>query len=304
MMRLRIPGISLAQIRGNRSGSASRLVKVCSKGTIISRRVIPWLISANETMLLHRSTGTVRHTKVNGLPYLRSAVIGLAGYEWAKLGNVSRWRSIGWATFCGALCFVFSQIPESPAWICGAAAVFWIVLAPYWLARGFRPAPKGAGPYVCLLVLVPAGLATIDLPNLQLLMILGLTWVADTGAYLAGRTFGRHKLAPAISPGKTWEGVAGGAICCIFYAIIWALFDPDLRLRVQGPLWVVFLAGTMLLFALSVVGDLFESALKRGAGAKDSGRLLPGHGGVLDRIDSATATLPVAVLLLQLLKTS
>jgi len=235
---------------------------------------------------------------------LISAVIGLAGYEWAKLGNVSRWRSIAWATFCGVLCFVFSQIPESPAWICGAAAVFWIVLAPYWLARGFRPAPKGAGPYVCLLVLVPAGLATIDLPNLQLLMILGLTWVADTGAYLAGRTFGRHKLAPAISPGKTWEGVAGGAICCIFYAIIWALFDPDLRLRVQGPLWVVFLAGTMLLFALSVVGDLFESALKRGAGAKDSGRLLPGHGGVLDRIDSATATLPVAVLLLQLLKTS
>ena len=231
---------------------------------------------------------------------LISAVIGLAGYEWARLGNVGRWPAIGWAAFCAALCFAFSQIPGSTIWVCGLAAVFWIFLAPYCLARGFRPAPGGAGPYVCLLVLVPAGLATIDMPNEQLLMILGLTWVADTGAYLAGRAFGRRKLAPAISPGKTWEGVAGGAVCTIIYAIIWALLDPALRLHVRGALWIVFLAGTILLFALSIVGDLFESALKRGAGAKDSGRLLPGHGGVLDRIDSATAALPVALLLLQL----
>jgi len=233
---------------------------------------------------------------------LISAVIGLGGYEWARLGNVTRSLSTGWAAFCGVLCFSFSLIPGSTVWLCGLAALFWILVAPYCLARGFRPVPKGAGLCACLLVLVPAGVATVALPNEQLLMILGLAWVADTGAYLAGRTFGRHKLAPEISPGKTWEGVAGGAICSIIYAIIWALSDPQLRLHVQGPIWIVFLAGTMLLFALSVVGDLFESALKRGVGAKDSGRLLPGHGGVLDRIDSATAAMPVALVLLQFLK--
>ena len=144
-----------------------------------------------------------------------------------------------------------------------------------------------------------AGIAMAVLPAGQILMILGLTWISDTCAYLAGRAWGRRKLAPSISPGKTWEGVAGGAIGCVIYAIIWAVLEPDLRVRVQGGIWLLLLAGTLLLCALGIVGDLFESALKRQAGAKDSGRLLPGHGGVLDRIDSATAALPVALLLMQ-----
>ena len=156
----------------------------------------------------------------------------------------------------------------------------------------------GVGMVVGLAVLIPAGLAMSVLPPRQLLMVLGLIWISDTAAYLAGRAFGRRKLAPSISPGKTWEGVAGGAIGCLIYAIIWATFDADLRARVQGIVWLPFLAGTLLLCALGVVGDLFESSLKRQAGAKDSGKLLPGHGGVLDRIDSATATLPVALLLM------
>jgi phosphatidate cytidylyltransferase len=130
-------------------------------------------------------------------------------------------------------------------------------------------------------------------------MVLGLVWVADTAAYLAGRAFGKRKLAPAISPGKTWEGVAGALVASVFYAIIWAQFDPGLAALVQGPAWLPYLAGAVLLCAVSIVGDLFESAAKRRAGVKDSGRLLPGHGGVLDRIDSATATLPVALLLMQ-----
>ena len=172
--------------------------------------------------------------------------------------------------------------------------MFWISAAPWWLARGVAPAPAPAGLTLAVgaVVLVPAGLAMAALPRDQLLMGLGLIWIADTGAYLAGRAFGRRKLAPSISPGKTWEGVAGGAAGCIIYAIIWAFSDPELRARVQGLIWIPYLAGVLLLCALSVVGDLFESALKRRAGAKDSGTLLPGHGGVLDRIDSATATLP------------
>jgi phosphatidate cytidylyltransferase len=231
---------------------------------------------------------------------LISAVIGLGGFEWARLSKVGRGPAVAWAALCGVLCFSFSHAPALSIWICGFAGVFWIAAVPYWLARGFRPSPNGTVPYVGLIVLIPAGLAAIALPREQLLMVLGLIWIADTGAYLAGRSLGRHKLAPSISPGKTWEGVAGGAIGCIIYAIIWAHFDPDLRALVQGPVWVVFLAGTMLLYVLSVLGDLFESALKRRAGAKDSGTLLPGHGGVLDRIDSATATLPVALLLVQM----
>jgi phosphatidate cytidylyltransferase len=230
---------------------------------------------------------------------LVAAIIGLGGHEWARLCKLPAAAAAGYGTACGVLCYASSLLLIPAPWIFGLASAFWILAAPWWLARGPRPAAGALEICTGFVVLIPAGLATILLEPAQLLMILGLTWVADTGAYLAGRAFGKHKLAPAISPGKTWEGVAGGAVCCIIYAIIWAVSDADLRARVQGGIWIPFLAGTALLCALSVAGDLFESALKRQAGAKDSGRLLPGHGGILDRIDSATATLPVAMLLMQ-----
>jgi phosphatidate cytidylyltransferase len=235
---------------------------------------------------------------------LISAVIGLAGHEWARLCRLGAVPAAGYAAVCGVLCFLSSLLLVPEPWIFTLATVFWLLAAPARLAREPQPVPAGLEIAAGLLVLVPAGLAAILLEPVELLMILGLTWVADTGAYLTGRAFGRRKLAPAISPGKTWEGVAGGAVACVIYAIIWGFFEPELRARIQGLAWIPFLAAAMLLFTVSVIGDLLESALKRRAGAKDSGRLLPGHGGVLDRIDSATATLPVAVLLLQLLKAS
>jgi phosphatidate cytidylyltransferase len=229
---------------------------------------------------------------------LISIVIGLGGYEWARLGKSSRALAAAYGAACTGICAALSWLPGLTPWLCGFAGLFWILAAPAWMAREF-PAPRAAAAAaIGLVVLVPAGLATIALPRDSLLMVLGLTWIADTGAYLAGRAFGKHKLAPAISPGKTWEGVAGGAIGCLIYAIIWAIFVPQLQARVQGGIWILFLAGTMLLFALSVVGDLFESAAKRRAGVKDSGALLPGHGGILDRVDSATAVLPSALPLL------
>ena len=226
------------------------------------------------------------------------AIVGLGGYEWARLVKAGRGLAAGYGACCAGMCYLLVQSASLAAWICAAAGVFWMTAAPYLLARGVRTAPAAAGMAVGAVVLVPAGLAMAILPAKQLLLVLGLIWISDTGAYLAGRAWGRHKLAPSISPGKTWEGAAGGAIGCVIYAIIWALFDPDLRARVQGGVWIPFLAGTLLLCALGVVGDLFESGLKRQAGAKDSGKLLPGHGGVLDRIDSATAALPVALLLM------
>ena len=227
-----------------------------------------------------------------------SLVVGIGGYEWARLIKTRQNLAAAYGAVCAGLCSALALAPWMAPWVCGAGAVFWIGAAPYFLARGFRPTPVSAAMAVGVVVLVPAGLAMIVLPPKQLLMVLGLIWISDTGAYLAGRAFGRRKLAPSISPGKTWEGVAGGAIGCVIYAIIWAFFDADLRARVQGVVWIPFLAGTLLLCALGVVGDLFESGLKRQAGVKDSGKLLPGHGGVLDRIDSATATLPVALLLM------
>ncbi|KPK06008.1 MAG: phosphatidate cytidylyltransferase, partial [Betaproteobacteria bacterium SG8_39] len=127
---------------------------------------------------------------------------------------------------------------------------------------------------------------------------LALVWIADSAAYFAGRRLGRHKLAPAISPGKTWEGVVGGLAGVQVYAIICASTIPALASRLEGgAAWLLYLSGGGLLCAVSIVGDLFESAVKRQASVKDSGTLLPGHGGVLDRIDSALAVLPVVALL-------
>ncbi len=120
-----------------------------------------------------------------------------------------------------------------------------------------------------------------------------VVWIADTAAYFAGRRFGRRKLAPQISPGKTWEGVAGAFAAVLIYgfAVSFAL-QPAANAHDR----IVMLIFILALTVLSIVGDLFESWIKRGAGAKDSGSLLPGHGGILDRIDSLTAALPFAAL--------
>jgi len=123
-----------------------------------------------------------------------------------------------------------------------------------------------------------------------MLYLLTLVWVADIGAYFSGRKFGKHKLAPGISPGKTWEGVAGGAILNVFWMLI--VFQI-----VHGwgmALWQFILIG-LATSMVSVIGDLYESVLKREAAVKDSGKLLPGHGGVLDRIDSIIAATPIFV---------
>ncbi|MNT24332.1 Phosphatidate cytidylyltransferase [compost metagenome] len=141
-----------------------------------------------------------------------------------------------------------------------------------------------------------------------LLSILVLVWVADVFAYFAGRAFGlkftRAKLAPAISPGKSWEGVWGGMAGVIVLAFAWVWADkslgatvPSLYTRLHERGWWLLLIGAVFLAAMSVVGDLVESLIKRSAGAKDSSRLLPGHGGVLDRVDALLPALPIAMML-------
>jgi phosphatidate cytidylyltransferase len=128
---------------------------------------------------------------------------------------------------------------------------------------------------------------------------MAIVWIADTAAYFAGRALGKRKLAPQISPGKTWEGVYGALAAVAIYAL--ALVPVAERAGYSGdptPLAIALaVVCALALAAISVVGDLTESLLKRHAGAKDSGRLLPGHGGVLDRIDALIAAMPPAALM-------
>jgi len=230
---------------------------------------------------------------------LVAVIVAIGGYEWAGLGRARKAMALAYGLGCALLFAACFQDPRLAPWLCGFATLFWAIAVPFWLARGYDLCPGSLLPAVGAVVLVPAGLAMASLGPLHVVMVLGLVWIADTAAYLAGRSFGKHKLAPTISPGKTWEGVAGALVASVIYAIIWAQFDPGLAARVQGAAWPPYLAGAVLLCAVSIVGDLFESAAKRRAGVKDSGSLLPGHGGVLDRIDSATAALPAALLLMQ-----
>lgn len=176
------------------------------------------------------------------------------------------------------------------------ALLFWVLAAPYWLKRGLRPSSHALLVPLGWLILVSGSLGMIQLraesPDL-LLVVLGVVAVADSAAYFAGRRFGRHKLAPGISPGKTWEGALGAWLAVSVYglAVYW-LWPQACGLGCLLQVLVAF----WVLFALSIVGDLFESWIKRQAGVKDSGNLLPGHGGILDRIDSHLAVLPAAVL--------
>lgn len=180
----------------------------------------------------------------------------------------------------------------------GIAFVFWLLAVPVLFATGARPGNTwGALAGWC--VLLPFAAAAADLRDLGpwlLISVMALVWIADIAAYFAGRAFGRRKLAPSISPGKTWAGAVGGVAAVALYALAnWHYGNP---LLAGEPLWRVLVLAGGLLATVSIIGDLFESAMKRAAGLKDSSQLLPGHGGVMDRIDSLTSTLPVAALLL------
>jgi len=222
-----------------------------------------------------------------------AALLALAGgFEWARLCRFSAplaWLYGAVAALALSALFVAGNRAAFAAFL--VAAIFWLLAVPLWLARGVsaqaRPALIASG----LVVIVPAALALALVPAREVLAVLVLVWIADTAAYFVGRAWGRRKLAPAISPGKTWEGATGGVVGALAYAIILGAFTDHI-------VWAPWLAAAAVLAAVSIVGDLFESAAKRQAGVKDSGALLPGHGGILDRIDSATATLPLAALLL------
>lgn len=228
-----------------------------------------------------------------------AAVLVLGAWEWARLIPLPVLPlRLGFALLAAALFYAvwdsgWSVTAREPLLLAGIA---WWLLALAWLARvdwsRGRMLVKGlaAAP-----ALVPAWIALITLHGTGqggywVLYLLVLVWVADSAAYFSGRRFGRRKLAPRISPGKTWEGVAGALLACAVLAMAVSLV-PNWPARQQ----LLFVLLNLVAVALSIVGDLFISALKRQVGVKDSGRLIPGHGGVLDRIDSLLAAPPVFV---------
>lgn len=242
-----------------------------------------------------------------GFAALLGVPVVLGALEWARLCMPGKARQVLFALAvvlpAGVLTVLVEHswaIPVQGA-LFAAASAFWCVVAPVWLAFGVNSRHRGALMVSGVLVLTSAPLALLLLPPGLALFVLGIAWVADSGAYFAGRAFGRRRLAPTISPGKTVEGALGGLSCVLVYAIICGMSVPMLPQRLAAGHWALFLAGSVGLAVLSVYGDLFESALKRQAGAKDSGTLLPGHGGILDRIDSLVAVLPVAALAVHLI---
>jgi phosphatidate cytidylyltransferase len=234
-------------------------------------------------------------------------VVVFAAWEWARLLKTGETGSIVYAAVAAAVVILSAHL-EAPRALFQAAGVFWIVGGPYVLLRkptlasgAWRVFLLAAGLVIfaaCWHALVAAREAGVAF----VLSLLIVVWLADIGAYFAGKAFGRRKLAPAISPGKTWEGAAGGWLVVMIVsiaAILLHAFEPTLfsalaaHLGLGRTLFVL-----TVLVAFSVVGDLFESMLKRQAGVKDSSGLLPGHGGVLDRIDALLPVLPLAMLML------
>ena len=230
--------------------------------------------------------------------------------EWSKLSKLSGNGAYVYAalTLLLMLLLVWFDTRHSEAeqvllhlLVYAASALLWLIIVPTWLIAGWKVERRLLMCLVGWALLIPTGLAMIDLRDISpwvLLFVMGLVWVADIGAYFSGRKFGKNKLAPSISPGKTWEGVAGAMIAVTVYVLLVKTVSPYSE---QSGLLPILLLASWWWVGLAVIGDLFESAIKRQAGVKDSGALLPGHGGLLDRIDALTSTLPLAafVILLQ-----
>lgn len=240
-----------------------------------------------------------------------AVAIGAAAFEWLRLAQHSTRVSLIGAILIAAALFVLDFVAGWPR--ATSLAVLLVLAGCTWLlisALVLRGAQHGArvAPWLstlmCVVLLAAAWCALQQLMTsglVYLLSVLVVVWVADIAAYFAGRRWGRRKLAPGISPGKTWAGVGGAVVAVLAAAVVFAYLAPDIQLfstLLQQRLPLFAAMGILAaLVALSIVGDLFESLLKRQVGAKDSGKLLPGHGGVLDRIDALVAVLPVAALL-------
>lgn len=243
-------------------------------------------------------------------------------WEWGRLNGLKAPGAVATGGVMLVLCLLTWQM----GWVQQSHSVLWLMAGGAWVlgsaclvkagVPAWRRIPLWLRWVGGLLALWTAGLAMVQARQIGinfLLSVLALVWIADIFAYFAGRAFGlrftKQKLAPAISPGKSWEGAWGGALGVVLMAFIWVWADATQaaqttsfysRIYEQGS-WLLLVAA-LFMAAMSVVGDLVESLIKRSAGFKDSSQLLPGHGGVLDRIDALLPTLPLAMMLTSLVQ--
>jgi phosphatidate cytidylyltransferase len=244
-------------------------------------------------------------------------LLAAGGWEWGRLNGLGGAASV----LLGVLTFGLCAAAWALGWTASAPGPWWTLAAGAWVIGGALLIRAGVAgwPHIPRPVRVVGGVLALWLAWLAmaqaktigvnfLLSVLVLVWVADVFAYFAGRAFGlkftKRKLAPGISPGKSWEGVWGGMAGVIVLAIAWTFADahwqaavPSLYARLAAVNWALLVIAALFLAAMSVVGDLTESLVKRAAGFKDSSQLLPGHGGVLDRVDALLPTLPLAMML-------
>lgn len=243
---------------------------------------------------------------------LTLGMIAAAGWEWARLNQAQPVLAVG----IGVAVALGGLVTLAGGWQNEAPPLLWWLMVGLWgagsvVALRSGPAAWPQLPRVARWVLGAVGLwaAWLALTHARvvginfMLSVLCLVWMADIAAYFGGRAFGRRKLAPSISPGKSWEGVWSGLVGVLVLAAVWVALDrrygfdsPSLYTLLLDHLGIVGMALALATMAgFSVVGDLIESLVKRAAGAKDSSRLLPGHGGVLDRVDALLPVLPLAL---------
>jgi phosphatidate cytidylyltransferase len=230
------------------------------------------------------------------------AISLLALYEWGGMIKLSQAELVVYlliATIAGL--FIVPQIEQhgfhlfffKSLLMFFITTLFWLLIVPIWLRTKCVVSNKPAMAVLGLMLMGPLWLALICAKGADpwlLLALLATIWIADSAAYFAGKNFGKHKLAPTISPGKTWEGVWGAMLAVTLFGIIlYFAFDVQ-TLAIFPALWIIT--------AFGVIGDLFESMIKRQANIKDSGDMLPGHGGILDRIDGIIPSLPIAIFMI------
>jgi len=236
--------------------------------------------------------------------FVIALIVAAAAWEWSRLTGVSNEHlQTAFATIVGVISLIAMHSPfidSDIRWIMLAGFLFWLSVPVQFYLKPVLPSVNKTNVAWLLVGVFVLPIAALSIQYLRshasaasswlLLYALGVVWVMDIGAYFAGRRFGKRKLARLISPGKSWEGVYGGLACsAVLFLLVLGIGNWP-----QGTGFKLLIA-TMFSAAFSVIGDLFESRLKRAAGMKDSSQLLPGHGGVLDRIDGVIAALPVFV---------